>query len=552
MRLLIAIAHYYNPEGGGAHGSLAKDAAARIEALTACISALRQMLGSPNHFLNIQRRLAEEANQSEPHSLEIVVCTTKGRHIINELALDPGSFTHLETDAEPMLLGFECHRVLGEALGQFDYYGFMEDDLILHDPWFFRKLSWFDEIVGSSALLQPNRYEQAVKGPSLKTYVDGDVRPELTQAFHDRSENPQLFGKVMGKPVRFIRPANPHSGCFFLTAGQMAHWVNQPHFLDRDTSFIGPLDAATLGITRTFRVYKPAPENADFLEIQHAGTGFLRLLGNSIPFAPRQEKGAPTLDTPGPAKTQDQPQSQVPSAPYRFGLDPFQDIKKLSEVWHYPIEVLFDVGANDGQTMLRAVQAFPNCRVVAFEPHTETVSALKQRAAPHRNVEVVNLALGSEKGEMTMFQYEDSHLNSLAPDAQFAVRFDKTANRIAVECTTLDHFCVERRIDKLDVLKIDTEGFDHEVLKGARAVLDRRSIKFIYFEFNTIERKPGTTGGALVPIDRLLREYGYQFIASYNDYVVATGGDPFVVANALYALPPAGGGTGANPGRTSD
>jgi FkbM family methyltransferase len=539
MRVLITIPHYYDPDGGGRHGSLASNARARIEALTACVTSLQRTLGSPHHMLNIERRLAEEANYSEPHSLKIVICTTRSRHIVNELEVEPGCFTHLETKAEPKLLGFECHRVLSESLGQFDYYGFMEDDLILRDPWFFRKLSWFNEIVGSSALLQPNRYETALQGPSLKAYVDGNIRPELTQAFQDRSENPQLFGKVMGKRVRFVRPANPHSGCFFLTVEQMGHWTAQPYFLDRDTSFIGPLEsAATLGVTRTFRVYKPAPEAADFLEIQHAGMGFIGLVGNSIPLAPRHKNRDSDSETAANANAQELSRSRESSAPYRFGWDPFQDIKKLSDIWHYSIEVFFDVGANDGQTMLRAVQAFPKCRIVAFEPHSEPLLLLKQRSASNPNVEVVNLALGSEEGEKTMFQYEDSHLNSLAPNAQFAVRFDKIANRIAVECTTLDHFCVERRIDKIDVLKIDTEGFDHEVLKGARAVLDRRSIKFIYFEFNSIEFKPGTTGGALAPIDRFLQKYGYQFIASYNDYVVATGGDPFVVANALYALPP--------------
>ena len=56
----------------------------------------------------------------------------------------------------------------------------------------------------------------------------------------------------------------------------METWSRQPHFLDRDTSFIGPLEsAATLGIMRTFRVYKPAVESAGFLEIEHFGTSFL-------------------------------------------------------------------------------------------------------------------------------------------------------------------------------------------------------------------------------------------------------------------------------------
>jgi hypothetical protein len=37
---------------------------------------------------------------------------------------------------------------------------------------------------------------------------------------------------------------------------------------------------------QTFRVYKPAPENADFFEIQHAGNSFINLIGSQIPLGP--------------------------------------------------------------------------------------------------------------------------------------------------------------------------------------------------------------------------------------------------------------------------
>jgi hypothetical protein len=59
----------------------------------------------------------------------------------------------------------------------------------------------------------------------------------------------------------------------------MAHWVRQPYFLDRDTSFVGPLEsAATLGIMPAFHVYKAAVSNAGLLEIEHCGNRLLRLL----------------------------------------------------------------------------------------------------------------------------------------------------------------------------------------------------------------------------------------------------------------------------------
>jgi hypothetical protein len=87
------------------------------------------------------------------------------------------------------------------------------------------------------------------------------------------------------------------------------------------------------------------------------------------------------------------------------------------------------------------------------------------------------------------------------------------------------------------MLKSDTEGFDLEVLKGASSMLAQRAIKFIYFEFNDIRPRNDTSGGALAPIDQLIRPLGYRFIATYNDYVLPDG-ELFLVSNALYALPP--------------
>ena len=221
-----------------------------------------------------------------------------------------------------------------------------------------------------------------------------------------------------------------------------------------------------------------------------------------------------------------------------FGHDAFADIQRLSQAWQYPIEVFFDVGANDGDTTKRARHNFGSCRIFAFEPHPKTFSQLSENTTKIPSVELLNLALGSEVGQKTMFEYNESKINSLVPNAQFTVRFGvDTRRQICVDCTTIDRFCSERRINKIDILKIDTEGFDFDVLKGATSMLAHHSIKFIYFEFNDIVNRSGMSGGELMPIDQLIRPHGYRFIATYNDGVEPDG-ELFLVSNALYALPP--------------
>jgi hypothetical protein len=238
---------------------------------------LHQLFGGPQVIIDVARREAKSANtQIAAAKLDVVVCTTKGQHVLTRLALGHGAFSHYPTDAEPLLLGFECHAALYERLGDYDYYCYLEDDLILRDPWFFDKQSWFAAQVDPGAVLLPNRYEVARGGVAWKAYIDGDLAPEVTATFQNIAQASELKGTCLGREITFRRPLNPHSGCFFLTGEQLRAWALRPDFLDRDTRFIGPLEsAATLGVIRTFRVYKPAPEVASFLEIEHAGTAFI-------------------------------------------------------------------------------------------------------------------------------------------------------------------------------------------------------------------------------------------------------------------------------------
>ncbi len=284
MRVLVAIAHYakITPGGDGqgpTHGSMAADLTPRVEALTASLSALHQLFNPARSIINHDRNRASWIDPSEPTAIDIVVCTTGGRHILAQLPIEPRHYRHQESNTEPLLLGFECHKVLRDSLGGYDYYCYLEDDLILQDPWLFIKLRWFNAHVGDDKLLQPNRFEAGLTGLATKVYVDGDLHAAQTAPFQDINDTPLLTAEVLGRRTLFQRTSNPHSGCFFLSERQMRHWAAQPWFLDCDIRFVGPLEsAATLGIMRTFKVYRAVPADADFLEIQHFGTNYLQRL----------------------------------------------------------------------------------------------------------------------------------------------------------------------------------------------------------------------------------------------------------------------------------
>jgi hypothetical protein len=283
MHLLFTIPHFAQALGvptadGRMYGSRAVDLEPRVHALTASLTGLHQLFGAQPCFIDHARSIARQHQRATPQSVEIVICTTRGCHVLDRLPVDSRYYSHHPTNAEPLLLGYACHSMLRERLGQYDYYCYLEDDLVLHDPWFFAKLAWFVRHTGDDKLLQPNRFEAGLNHIIPKVYVDGEVKESATAPFQNVNDG-ALAGEVLGVPVVFRRTSNPHSGCFFLNAAQMAHWAAQPYFADNKSRFIGPLEsAATLGIMRTFKVYRPAPANADFLEVEHFGTGYLSQL----------------------------------------------------------------------------------------------------------------------------------------------------------------------------------------------------------------------------------------------------------------------------------
>lgn len=285
MKLLLTIPHFFGgkrddgEEKSGKYASQRDNAVTRVQALQSCVYQLHQTFGSSQAMIHQAERRTNSANTHSRHELHIVIVVAGHSHLLNEAEFPATICQPFPVDGDPMHLGFHCQTILRDRWGNFDYYGYLEDDLILGDPWFFDKLNWFNGHGDNSKVLLPNRHEVGNDLAYKKCYLDGDLAPHVTQKFQNISQEPELRSTVMGKPIRFVRPLNPHSGCYFLNAEQMKIWINQPHFGERTGAFVGPLEsAATLGIMKTFQIYKPARENANFLEIQHHGNRFLSLI----------------------------------------------------------------------------------------------------------------------------------------------------------------------------------------------------------------------------------------------------------------------------------
>jgi hypothetical protein len=270
MRVLIVIPHYFGGTDDSPNRSRMTAARPeRLRALIATISSLHQALGTATYGLDHHGRVSTQ--MAPPHALDIIVCTTGATHLLSDCGAISPLFHRRETNVDPLLLGFECHKVLREARGDYDYYGYVEDDIVLTDPLFFAKRQLFDSQFGPGALLQPHRYEASPVAPVNKLYVDYRLNPRVTAGYQDIAEQAKLEMPFLSSTVRFERTPYPSAGCFFLNDQQLAAWTDSPHFLDGDVSYLSPGDSAvTLSVMKTFRIYKAVLDHAWFLEVLHA------------------------------------------------------------------------------------------------------------------------------------------------------------------------------------------------------------------------------------------------------------------------------------------
>lgn len=202
----------------------------------------------------------------------------------------------------------------------------------------------------------------------------------------------------------------------------------------------------------------------------------------------------------------------------KLGHDPIRDVRTILGDH---VTCAFDVGAHIGQTAARFAAAFPRAHVYSFEPDPRSFAQLRAVADEVGRIDAVNAAVGDINGEATFFVHKFDQTNSLlkaAPGAhQYLVDPSGLAlqSEVKVPVLTLDHFCADRGIDRIDLLKLDAQGYELRILDGARQLLDRLAVPLIYVEVCFVrfyEHQP------LFPeIYQYLFDRGYRLVWLYEN-----------------------------------
>jgi FkbM family methyltransferase len=149
--------------------------------------------------------------------------------------------------------------------------------------------------------------------------------------------------------------------------------------------------------------------------------------------------------------------------------------------------VIFDVGANVGQTARRYRELFPQASIHCFEPFVPSFRQLQAALAGDARVELYAVALAAKSGSALLKANRSSATNSLLASDERAAHYWgpellDTQSEVEVETRTLDDFCEERTVAHIDVLKLDVQGTEYAVLEGARALLTSQQIDLVYME----------------------------------------------------------------------
>ena len=170
------------------------------------------------------------------------------------------------------------------------------------------------------------------------------------------------------------------------------------------------------------------------------------------------------------------------------------------------LRVAFDVGANVGRWTLLLHQGNPECVVYAFEPSPQTFASLQKQVEKLVSVRPFQLGLADRATTLSFHDYGPDSVLSSFISREKSVDL-KPQRDIQVPVSTIDAFRSEHSLDAIDFIKIDTEGYEMAVLRGAADSLRKRRIAMIQFEYG------GTWLDAresLAEANDLLKQHGYE------------------------------------------
>lgn len=203
------------------------------------------------------------------------------------------------------------------------------------------------------------------------------------------------------------------------------------------------------------------------------------------------------------------------------------------------VDLILDIGAHAGETAKSYHRTFPNAKILSFEPFPNAFLELEKNCKSIKQIEPQQLAVADFNGESNFYTSGFSPMNSLlkfASDSQ--THYDRAViseeDKLIVKTVTLDSFCFDRGIKKINICKMDIQGAELLALQGAKQLLKDLAIDLLYLEvsFNKIYESQAW----FHDISDFLVKFDYKLFGIYNFY---HGKDNFFLAqgDAIFISP---------------
>jgi FkbM family methyltransferase len=194
----------------------------------------------------------------------------------------------------------------------------------------------------------------------------------------------------------------------------------------------------------------------------------------------------------------------------RIGGDPFIDMARLAG-GNSPL--IFDVGANVGQSIEKFRSLFADPVIHSFEPGLESFSILRSKYRGTPGIAALNnFGLGSRDETRELIENSISRMSSFLEPGRDC--FGAVVAREVREIRSLDSYSIERGISHIDILKTDTQGFDLEVVKGSEKMIRGHRIHLLLVELTFMQLYQNAPR-----VDELLKfilDRGLELISTYE------------------------------------
>jgi FkbM family methyltransferase len=201
----------------------------------------------------------------------------------------------------------------------------------------------------------------------------------------------------------------------------------------------------------------------------------------------------------------------------QFGLHLTRDLQTLLGSQAL---MMFDIGANLGQTSLELTSMFSKATIHAFEPDPNTFARLVENVKTPR-VKSHNLGFGEQPGVMKMHVSRVSGGNSLLRHSDRINDFAKgdwteREGEVDVQIAIVDEFCAEQQISSIDLFKMDTQGYELKIINGAKQMLTPAHTRCVLTEVLFVELYEGQA--YFHELYKELTERGYRLVGFYNHF----------------------------------